>query len=101
MKITQACIENMHKWHRYRTTTTLFWETTSLQRSENNTNSYERSLQKKSKIREKEILTNYQIKLLAVWRIRICMFSGLLDPDPLVRGTDADTAPNPSITNQK
>jgi hypothetical protein len=30
-------------------------------------------------------------------RIRICMFLGLLDPDPLVRGMD----PEPSIIKQK
>jgi hypothetical protein len=32
-------------------------------------------------------------------RIRIHMFFGLLDPDPLVRGTDP--APDPSIIKQK
>ncbi len=32
-----------------------------------------------------------------VLRIRICMFLGLLYPDPLVRGTD----PDPSIVKQK
>jgi hypothetical protein len=34
---------------------------------------------------------------------RIHMFLGLLDPDPLVRGMDADPAPelDPSITKQK
>jgi hypothetical protein len=34
-------------------------------------------------------------------RIRIHMFLGLLDPNPLVRGMDLDPAPNPSITKQK
>jgi hypothetical protein len=43
---------------------------------------------------------------LAVLRIRIrriCMFLGLLDPDPLVRGMDLDPAPDPdpSIAKQK
>ncbi len=32
-------------------------------------------------------------------RIRILMFLGLLDPDPLVRGTDPD--PDPFIIKQK
>jgi hypothetical protein len=34
---------------------------------------------------------------------RIRMFLGLLDPDPLVRGTDPapDPAPGPSIIKQK
>ncbi len=32
-------------------------------------------------------------------RIRIHMFLGLLDPDPVVRGMDPD--PDPSITKQK
>jgi hypothetical protein len=36
---------------------------------------------------------------LAVLRIRIHMFMGLPDPDPLVRGTDLD--PDPSIIKQK
>ncbi len=35
--------------------------------------------------------------ILAVLGIRIRMFLGLLDPDPLVRGTDSD----PSIIKQK
>jgi hypothetical protein len=35
----------------------------------------------------------------AVLRIRIHMFLGLLDPDPLVRGMDPD--PDPSIIMQK
>jgi hypothetical protein len=34
------------------------------------------------------------LKLKPVLRIRIRMFLGLLDPDPLVRGTDPD--PDPS-----
>jgi hypothetical protein len=34
-------------------------------------------------------------------RIRIHMFLGLLDPDPLVRGMDPDPDPDPSITKQK
>jgi hypothetical protein len=34
-----------------------------------------------------------------VFRILICKFSGLLDPDPLVRGTDPDL--DPSIIKQK
>jgi hypothetical protein len=32
-------------------------------------------------------------------RIRIRMFLGILDPDPLVRGTDLD--PYPSVIKQK
>jgi hypothetical protein len=32
----------------------------------------------------------------AVLRIRICMFLGLADPDPIIRGTD----PDPSIIKQ-
>jgi hypothetical protein len=36
---------------------------------------------------------------LPVLRIRIHMFLGLLDPDPLVRGMDPD--PDPSIAKQK
>ncbi len=35
----------------------------------------------------------------SVLGIRLRMFLGLLDPDPLVRGTDP--APNPSIIKQK
>jgi hypothetical protein len=34
-------------------------------------------------------------------RIRIHMFLGLQDPDPLVRGMDLDPAPDPSIIMQK
>jgi hypothetical protein len=45
-------------------------------------------LHKKSQ--EKELL-------MAVFRIRISMFLGLLDPDPLVRGMD----PDPSFIKQK
>ncbi len=37
----------------------------------------------------------------AVLRIRIHMFLGLPDPDPLVRGMDPDPAPDPSIIMQK
>ncbi len=39
----------------------------------------------------------------AVLRIRIHMFFGLPDPDPLVRGMDPDPAldPDPSIIMQK
>ncbi len=33
--------------------------------------------------------------------IRIHMFLGLPDPDPLVRGMDPDPAPDPSIIMQK
>jgi hypothetical protein len=42
-----------------------------------------------------------EIRLLLVLRIRIriWMFLGLLDPDPLVRGMDP--APDPSITKQQ
>jgi hypothetical protein len=36
---------------------------------------------------------------IAVLRIR--MFLGLLDPEPLVRGTDPDPDPDPSIIKQK
>ncbi len=39
------------------------------------------------------------IYLLAVLRIRIHLFLGLPDPDPLVRGMDSD--PYPSIIMQK
>jgi hypothetical protein len=38
-----------------------------------------------------------QLQKYPVLRIRIRMFLGLPDPDPLVRGTD----PDPSITKQK
>jgi hypothetical protein len=38
-------------------------------------------------------------KLISVLRIRIHMFLGLPDPDPLVRGMDPD--PDPSIITQK
>jgi hypothetical protein len=34
-------------------------------------------------------------------RIRTNMFLGLPDPDPLVRGMDPDTDPDPSIIIQK
>jgi hypothetical protein len=34
-------------------------------------------------------------------QIRISMFLGLLDPDPLVRGTDPDMSPDPFIIKQK
>jgi hypothetical protein len=37
----------------------------------------------------------------AVLRIRIRKFLGLPDPDPLVRCTDPDPAPEPSIIKQK
>jgi hypothetical protein len=42
-------------------------------------------------------------KIEPVLRIRIRMSLGLLqpDPDPLVRGTDLDPAPDPSIIKQK
>jgi hypothetical protein len=33
--------------------------------------------------------------------LRIRMFLGLLDPDPLVRCTDPDPDPDPSIIKQK
>jgi hypothetical protein len=36
-----------------------------------------------------------------VLRIRIHVFLGLLDPDPLVRGMDPDPAPDPSIIKHK
>jgi hypothetical protein len=36
-----------------------------------------------------------------VLRIRIRMFWGLLDTDPLVRGTDTDPALDPSTIKQK
>ncbi len=44
--------------------------------------------------------------ILAVLRIwirihRIHMFLGLLDPDPLFKGMDPDTDPDPSIIKQK
>jgi hypothetical protein len=38
---------------------------------------------------------------LPVLRIRIRMFLGLQDPDPLVRGMDPDLDPDPSIIQQK
>ncbi len=37
----------------------------------------------------------------AVLRIRIRMFLGLLDPDPVIRGIDPDLDTDPSITKQK
>jgi hypothetical protein len=37
----------------------------------------------------------------AVLRIRIHMFLGLLDPDPLFRGMNPDPDPDPSIIMQK
>jgi hypothetical protein len=37
----------------------------------------------------------------AVLRIRIHVFLGLLDPDPLVRGMDPDPGLDPSIIKQK
>jgi hypothetical protein len=33
--------------------------------------------------------------------LRLHMFLGLLDPDPLVRGMDPDPDPDPSIIKQK
>jgi hypothetical protein len=36
-----------------------------------------------------------------VLRIRIRMFLGLLDPDPLVQGRLPDPAPDPSIIKQR
>jgi hypothetical protein len=36
-----------------------------------------------------------------VLRIRIRMFLGLLDPDPLVRGIDPDPYPDYSVIKQK
>jgi hypothetical protein len=47
--------------------------------------------------------TGTTVQLPAVLRIRIRrirMFLGLLDPDPLVRGTDPDPAPDPSIISK-
>jgi hypothetical protein len=41
----------------------------------------------------------HQDDLVQVLWIRIRLFLGLLDPDPLVRGTDPD--PGPSIIKQK
>jgi hypothetical protein len=35
--------------------------------------------------------------MLGVRIRRICMFFGLPDPDPLVRGTDPDPDPDPSL----
>ena len=43
------------------------------------------------------IQQNYALNLFAVFRIRIHMFLGLPDPDPLVRGMD----PDPSIIMHK
>jgi hypothetical protein len=40
-------------------------------------------------------------KPYAVFRIRIPIFLGLPDPDPFVRGMNADPAPDPSISKQK
>jgi hypothetical protein len=37
----------------------------------------------------------------AVFRIRIHVFFGLPDPDPLVRGMNPDLDPDPSIIMQK
>ncbi len=39
--------------------------------------------------------------LQSVLRIRIRMFLGLSEPDPLVRGTDPAPDPDPSIIKQK
>jgi hypothetical protein len=38
--------------------------------------------------------------VLRIWS-RIRMFLGLLDPDPIVRGTGTDPSPDPSIIKQK
>jgi hypothetical protein len=38
-----------------------------------------------------------QIRFQAVLGIRIHMFLGLPDPDPLVTGTDPDPAPDPAL----
>jgi hypothetical protein len=38
---------------------------------------------------------------LAVLRIRIRMFLGLVDPDPLVSASCTDPAPDPFIIKQK
>jgi hypothetical protein len=50
-------------------------------------------------------LSHHRETIFAVLRIRIHMFLGLLDPDPLVTGLDLDpdTAldPDPSIIMQK
>jgi hypothetical protein len=48
-------------------------------------------------------VTDLQVISLTVLRIRIRirMFLGILDPDPLVRGMDPDPAPDPSIIMQK
>jgi hypothetical protein len=51
------------------------------------------------------VITPNQAYIHAVLRIRIHMFLGLLDPDPLVRGMDPDPDPaldpDPSIFMQK
>jgi hypothetical protein len=47
---------------------------------------------------ELESLETGREELQAVLRIRIHMFLGLLDPDPLVRGMDPD--PDPSVIKQ-
>ncbi len=54
------------------------------------------SVQNKLRIRN-----NAQKAVLRIRIRRVCMFLGLLDPDPLVRGMDPDPDPDPSITNQK
>ena len=41
------------------------------------------------------------IPVLRIWIRRFRMFFGLLDPDPLVRGTDPDPEPDLSISKQK
>jgi hypothetical protein len=44
---------------------------------------------------------DYSTKQCSGFRIRIHMFMGLPDPDPLVRGMEPDPDPVPSISKQK
>jgi hypothetical protein len=44
-----------------------------------------------------DLFSHWVITFKAVLRIRIRMFLGLMDPDPLVKGMD----PDPSISKQK
>ncbi len=53
-----------------------------------------------TRVRKNSVGESQNMFVLApVLRIRIRMFLGLLDPDPLVRGTDPDS--DPSIIKQK